>query len=515
MILSELVADMPKQQREIVSMRGINFSDNFQDGDIAYSQNISARRYPYISTRLLREKQSGYENATAIAAWGALIVVEGTHVFYDGTQVSGSVVAGPKQFAVVNTKLVIWPDKKYLDLLTSELKPLAATSSGSGATFAKEDGMMKMTVTWSVNFTTLFKPGDTVELSGGSITANNTVANIVQVENKKLYFSNPDAMDEGSSTGTITVARNIPDLDFICESENRLWGCSNADRTIYASALGDPTNFYTYEGLSTDSYAIAVGSEGDFTGCCKLSSTVLFWKETTLHKILGSFPAEYSMYTYTMEGLRAGCHRSLQVINETLYYMGLHGVYAYTGGTPTLISANFGNKDFTEAVGGNDGDTYYLDVKDGDGYRLLAYETRYGIWVLEEDIQVKDFARIGKDLYLLIGTGQIWAATQQNVFITHPWEIEFKPFYETIQGRKIHSKLLIRTELPVGSKLNVYVRYDEGEWIQYAHIEGKVNDVTPIRIGLERADKFEIRMDGQGPCAILNIYREYHVMTEA
>ena len=54
----------------------------------------------------------------------------------------------------------------------------------------------------------------------------------------------------------------MPDLDFICESENRLWGCSNETRTIYASALGDPTNFFSYQGLSTDSYAVAVGSEG-------------------------------------------------------------------------------------------------------------------------------------------------------------------------------------------------------------------------------------------------------------
>lgn len=515
MILPSLVADMPKQQREIVSMRGINFSDNFQDGDIAYSSNVSARRFPYISTRNQRARHGSYSQATAITSWGDLVVVEGTTVYYGGTAVTGSVTAGEKQFAIVNTKLVIWPDMVYLDLLTRELKPLAASASGSGATFAVDGGNMTMTVTWNVDFTTKFQAGDCVKISGSSISANNTYIVITGVATKVLTFATKDGMEAGTATGTIHVDRDIPALDYICESENRLWGVSNADRTIYASALGDPSNFYTYEGLSTDSYAVAVGSEGDFTGCCKLGSSVLFWKETVLHKILGSYPAEYVMYSYTLDGLRAGCHKSLQVINEVLYYMGLHGVYAYTGGTPTLISLNFGNKDFTEAVGGNDGDTYYLSVRDGDAYHLFAYETKHGLWVLEEDIRVNGFARIGKDLYMLMDSGQIWLSDSGQPIAGLDWLVQFKPFYETILGRKIHSKLLIRTELPAGSELNVFVRYDEGPWTKYAEIEGKTNDVTPIRIGLERADKFEIKLEGTGQCAVLNLYREYHLMTEA
>ena len=175
-------------------------------------------------------------------------------------------------------------------------------------------------------------------------------------------------------------------MDFICESENRLWGCSNSAQTIYASSMGDPTNFYVYEGLSTDSYALAVGSEGNFTGCCKLSSSVLFWKETKLHKILGGYPAEYSLYTYDIEGLQAGCHKSIQVINEVLFYMGLHGIYAYSGGTPSLISGNFGDRSFTDAVAGNDGDSYYLSAKEGDAHHVLVYEAKYGIWVREDEL---------------------------------------------------------------------------------------------------------------------------------
>lgn len=41
-----------------------------------------------------------------------------------------SVTAGKKQFAVVNTKMVIWPDKVYLDIKDQTVKPLAAELTG-------------------------------------------------------------------------------------------------------------------------------------------------------------------------------------------------------------------------------------------------------------------------------------------------------------------------------------------------------------------------------------------------
>ena len=62
----------------------------------------------------------------------------------------------------------------------------------------------------------------------------------------------------------MTVAREVPDFVCVCESANRLWGAEG--NTIWASALGDPLTFYNYEGLSTDAYAVAVGTDGAFTG---------------------------------------------------------------------------------------------------------------------------------------------------------------------------------------------------------------------------------------------------------
>lgn len=492
-------------QKEVVAMRGINYSDQIQDGDLRDSLNLSARRYPYITTRRAREQQAGYAGATGLTAWGKLVVVQGTNVLYDG-EVVGQVSAGEKQFAVVNTKMVIWPDKVYLDMTSKEVKPLCASMSGTGATFTAST----MKVTWG-DLTQQFKAGDALTLSGCATQAGNNKDFVIQSVTTDTITVSENTFTAATESGALTLERKIPDMDYICESENRLWGCSSDAQTIYASSLGDPTNFYVYEGLSTDSYALAVGTEGEFTGCCKLTSSILFWKETKLHKILGSYPAEYSLYTYDIEGLQKGCHKSLQVINEVLFYMGLHGVYAYSGGTPSLISANFGDVELTDAVGGNDGDSYFLSAMEGDTPRFMVYETRYAIWVQEDSTRALDFARVGRDLYFVDSEGKVWLADNRQDDPDIEWLAQFAPFYETIQGRKSYSKMMLRLELPKGSHLTAEVRCDGQKWKSCGKVVGKENDVVPLRIAINRCDKFEIRLRGKGPCTILSVLREFTV----
>ncbi len=504
--LPKLPYNVQKNKTEIVSLRGINYSDNFQDGDLAESENLSSRRFPYITTRQTRERQEAYSGGTAITSWEKLVVVQGTDLLYDG-RVVGTVTAGEKQFAVVNTRMVIWPDKKYLDIESLTLKDLGGSLTGKGAVFTKNT----MTVTGWTDLTTLFSVGDTVTLSGCAVQAVNNRDYTIKALTATVMTVSENAFTEATETASLTLERRIPDMDYICESENRLWGCSNEARTIYASALGDPTNFYTYEGLSTDAYALAVGSEGDFTGCCKLSTSVLFWKENVLHKMLGGFPAEYSLYTYNIEGLRKGCHKSLQVINEVLFYMGIHGVYSYSGGTPSLISSVFGDRDFSDAVAGNDGDHYYLSAMSGGKAQFLVYDTRLGLWLREDDTRALGFARIGKELYFLDGEGSVWLADGNKDDPDLEWSAQFSPFYETIQGRKRYSKLLLRLELPKGAWMRAEVRCDGGLWREAGKITGSEHDTIPLRIAINRCDRFEVRLSGKGPCTILTMLREFSV----
>ena len=64
----------------------------------------------------------------------------------------------------------------------------------------------------------------------------------------------------------VKAERRVPDLEYLTECDNRVWGCSSSENVIYACKLGDPTNWFSYRGIAADSYAVTVGSDGPFTG---------------------------------------------------------------------------------------------------------------------------------------------------------------------------------------------------------------------------------------------------------
>lgn len=733
---------MRKNKRQTVAMGGINYSGVLRDGDIADSKGISARAYPYITTRKAKSKLPYTAVDSMTVFQGKIVTVKGNGLYWGG-ELIGNIEGGEKQFAAVNTKLVIMPDKVYLDATDKKIKPLGAIVRGGGATFTKDSVTVKndtvvlmsgyggkianntlivtlkekvwnswariqyinqsnriaiepmfvshypctamsptvlhypnrdvdldtltgkvivrsqdhmatieynddlggynvifdspildvdgtyfidffiktpisygykcdivtedftltaapilvtdniayfaapegfepdhyskianaevtrqnweelntvlkandkiaiydivnkayiqttvkavtaTTLTFADNITSFsfksefpiygnladgsipllsdsFKVGDVVKVKGGS---NDLSFPISKIDGNILY-ANSEIFTAEAVSEIVTVERAIPDLDFICESENRLWGCSNKERTIFASALGDPTNMYTYQSVSTDSYAVPVGSEEDFTGCIAYGGSVLFFKEMKLHKILGSFPAEYMMYSYDFEGVQKGSHKSLAIVNEVLYFKGIHGVYAFTG-SPTLISANFGEREFYHAVAGSDGDTYYIsmtdrEVKSDSESYLFAYETEKRIWVLEDHVSVSDFARIGGTTYAL-ESGEVWLYGANETSADDEWLVQFTPLYESIEGRKSYSRILLRAELPLGSYLIVEARFDSGAWLEAGKVIGSRQDVIPIMIPINRCDKFELRIKGKGKCTIHNMLREYYI----
>jgi hypothetical protein len=58
------------------------------------------------------------------------------------------------------------------------------------------------------------------------------------------------------------------------------------------------------------------------------------------------------------------------------------------------------------------------------------------------------------------------------------------------------------------------MRCDGGAWMEAGKIVGKHSGVVPIRIPVNRCDKFELRLSGKGPFTILSMQREYYVGSE-
>lgn len=668
-----------KTRRQIVEFGGLNYTQDLKDGELESASGVSAELWPCLATRAGRTEVQRLSAGTDLFAWEKLVAVDGTDLLYDG-EVVGTLTPGRKQFAVVNTKLCIYPDKKYLDLSTRELGDLQAAAvnrpglavtftdrtltmerepmmgrftagaevllptelgmkaygdqdltgrgcylevftalewdgargrwvNGSGAdpqgtgvylhgagaismilgkkVLLKDTGISggyalgikdvsvvtryagngKYVTTqtptgdygpydlrglygvvedawvedetalysgqWSAErfyiqvkvfsaavsnpgMEGLFAPGDRVTISGcTALTGNNRERlTVAAVEGQTLSFTLADGetFDEGAETGAVTVTRKPPDLDFICESNNRLFGVNSRENTIYASALGDPTNFYTFDGLATDSYAVAVGTAGPFTGCCAYGSAVLCWKENALHKLMGPCPAEYEMISYQLSGVQAGSEKSLVNINETLYYKGLRGIYAYAGGTPKLISGALGQIRYEKAAAGSDGGRYCVSMKrrDTGAWELLTYDLRRGLWMKEDDREAEAFAELDGRLYMLsenavyaLGTG----GDDQGTAIA--WEAVFTPFYEGELRRKHPSRLLLRLELEPGAWAEVQLARDAGPfrslWTSRDH--NAVTAAVPIRPG--RCDRYRLRLRGEGRCVIRGLTREF------
>lgn len=357
-----------------------------------------------------------------------------------------------------------------------------------------------------------FHEGDAIEILQSGL---NDGVHIVKFVSEGVLGFAAGTMKAGRVDNNMILERAAPDFDVICEKDNRIWGA--AGNTIYVSALGDPFNFNVFEGLSTDSFAVAVGSDGEFTGCIGYGGAVLFFKENCVHKVLGSYPAQYEVYTYQIPGVKKGSEKSLKIINEVLYYKGVNGVYRYTGGTPELITDNFGLRRFSDGVAGTDGQNYYLSVLDEkNAWQMYVYDTLRGIWLREDSTQAIDFALLdGNLVYLDGGSKKLMKLGQDDTEEGRvAWSAEFCKMDETTLGRKGYSKILLRADLDAGAWIRVEISQDDGLFRQIytGHNEKAKTLVLPILPG--RCDNFRIRLSGKGRCMVKSMVREFSVGSE-
>lgn len=365
-----------------------------------------------------------------------------------------------------------------------------------------------------------FREGDTVEIEGMTtfpdyngtynIRAFGTHTPEGGTEVQTMVFDADLFPEVGTEAGAVTIRRKTPELTVVCESNNRLWGAEGD--TIYASALGDPTNFFTYDGLDTDSYAVAVASEGAFTGCCGFGNSVLFWKEDRLYKILGSYPSQYTMYEYNVPGVKKGSEGSLVNVNEAIYYHGREGVHRYSGGSPELISENFGLRRFKEASAGAEGDRYYISMQDtaSGEWGLWVYDIQRGLWLQEDDTQGVDFAYSEGKLFF-IGDGNLLCVNPDGSEEAVAWSATTTRMDETYHNQKCYSRITLRADIPAGAWLQVEVSCD-GQPFKTVYTDhdprARVRDIPIMPRG---CDYFHIRLSGEGPVIIRSMVREYRL----
>ena len=499
MSLPKLPNQIKHHQMDMLQFLGLNLTENTRDGELADDIGLSSSRYPCLTQIPKRTTLNEYRYAMDMFVWdGDMFVVDGVKLKRNETEICDVVFSYNKQMAVINSKLVVFPDKIYIDLNTNERHELAKKNLEYDTyTFTAQS------ITAS-GIGSQLESGDTVELSGG-LSAHRLV--VSEIEGDTVTFL--EAGITGSGTEPITIKSSVPDLDYLCSHNNRIFGVCKADNTIYASSLGDPTTFFEY-GNDAGAYAVAVGSGGDFTGICSYGGAICVWKENMLHKVMGSNPSEYYIIDNPIYGVQAGSERSLVSINNVLYYKGVFGVYRYSGNAPILISQAFGDDIYTRGVAGTDGKRYYICMTGPDHKNnLYSFDLAYGIWMKEEKTQswINAFANNGRKAYYVdyFTVYEIGEEIDPDL----EWFGEFTPFTEGTFNRKGYTRLMIRMDMTPGSSMVVRVKQDAGEfkkvWERVA--TKRVTAVVPIRLG--RCDRFVLRIEGKGEVLIRGIGREF------
>ena len=508
-------------KRKQVKFGGYNHTLAAENGDLWDMENLTSDFYPLLSPRARRWTCRTLTKPNGLYAHDGLYWADGTGFYADG-ELKGIVTDGHKKFASLGAYIVILPDKKYYNRPTGDFGALESSWSGSAkiqdGTYAGEEA--KANTIYAVGAGAKFNEGDAVTISGATThPENNKTAIIREIDGDNLrFYENTFTISDGGDSETLQLSRTVPELDYICENENRLWGCKGD--TIYASKLGDIFNWNVYEGLATDSYSVDTGSAGSFTACISFLGYPIFFKEDHIYKVYGSIPTNFEVMGSATLGVAAGSDRSLAIAGEILFYHSRAGIMAYSGGIPQPVGAAFGVERFEDAVGGSDGLKYYVSMAGKDGaYLLYVYDTQRGAWHIEDATQSTHFARCAGNLYLLDEGGNIWItgniqnppeeATMEDAF---DWMAEFADWCEDSPNKKGVSKLLLRLEGDEGAEVQLFIMFDStGEWIAVnGTLEGGVKRSYTLPIVPRRGDHYRIKLEGHGGCRVYSLAREYY-----
>lgn len=561
----------PKTTRDMIRFfRGYNHQLYINDSEWYDMKNMTSSYYPVLSPRDKRMHIAHYEapDLHGLFPKSRLLWVMGTQLYYNGAIV-GTVSDTDKQFVSMGALVLIFPDKKVFNTSTLELSNMEVSWETVGNTvykLAKIDGTIYENIAttepedpsdgdlWMDTSTTphvlkqwssygemwveipstyiriestgigaAFNQYDGIKISDSSVTSLNA-ANIIQAKGDN-YIVVTGLIDEMvTQTTPMHVTREVPDMDFLTEHNNRVWGCSSAKHEIYCCKLGDPYNWNAFEGLSTDSYAATIGSDGDFTGAITYGNYVLFFKSDKVHFVQGDRPANFVIGEKTLRGVEKGSEKSLAIVDEILFYKSADGVVAYTGSLPDGLYDAFGGVRYKNAVGGGVRSKYFISMQstEDDSWHLFVYDSKRGMWHREDDLHIKYFAKYDNDLFYfdaddnfgtMFGTlghdNSLYVEGQTAKEGDIDWYVETGNIGMESPDQKTVSRFIVRLKADPGTQITVSMQYDSsGLWENKRTVTSHTLTSFNIPLIPRRCDHMRIRIEGTGECKIFSISKE-------
>lgn len=327
-----------------------------------------------------------------------------------------------------------------------------------------------------------------------------------------IYSGKTEAFTEMS----LSVERKVPEMEFITECNNRLWGCSKDGHEIYCCKLGDVKNWNCFRGASTDSWAATIGSDGKFTGAITYLGYPMFFKEDSLIKISVSAVGGHQTKETRCRGVQNGSGGSLAILNEILYYKSSTCICGYNGSLPYSISDEMGDVKYYDAVAGAIGDSYYISMRDNKGeYGLFVYDSKSGIWCKEDNTRVFSFCRHKDDLYYIdakdnkmksVGGTLLYDVSEKATEDKVDWFVESGAIGYSSPDNKYVGRINLRITLEFGTNVDFFIQYDScGEWEHKFNMSGTGTKTFSVPFIPKRCDHFRYKISGIGGCKIHSV----------
>ena len=530
-------------------------------------ENMWSGGYPALETRPRRGVMRQLTKPHGIVEKDGLFWVDGTALYVNGAKTELVLSDSDKQLVSMGAYLLIFPDKKYIN--TQKLTEYGSmeniqTSTGevtftlcyengesvgsyvTGTYAPKEPGTGDLWMDTDRRVTVLrrydggswvevtgvctkiaatglgrgFQAGDGVTVSGcGALELNGLHVLKAAADDWVLIPAMCRALD--SQTAAVTVMRTIPEMDFVVEQGNRLWGCKygivdgQAVNEVYACALGDFRNWNSFAGLSTDSYAAARGSDGAFTGAAACMGGVVFFKENCMERIYPAAGGGHQIVTVPCSGVRKGAERTVAVADGVVYYLGNDGVYAFDGSMPVCVSRALGDKRYTGGVAGGESGRYWLSAVDAAGEtELLVYDTQKRLWHRQDDTAAVAFARWNGEMTVLCSDGRLLdtSGTLGTAETGFSWSAESGDLGLYTPEHKYLSRLELRLKAAAGSTVKAYVCYDgDNVWEQVGGVSGEVGQTrgAVLQVRPRRCGHLRLKLAGDGPCRVYSAAAVY------
>ena len=524
------------------------------DGACAALKNLTCDDYPVLTARPGRGLVATLTHPGGLLAKDALCWADAPYFYVNGYPVDLGLTAGTKQLVSMGAYALIFPDKKYLNTKDftdcGSMEARVTTAGPVAATLCTRDGTALRYVAaaaapesplegdlwldtaapalyrftqsgWSeeadvqvkleyASIGVQFSAGDGVTVSGAGPLDGLRV--LTDADDDWLLL--PGVTAAASLTDPVTISRDVPDLDFVTECGNRLWGCryglsgGETVNEILCCKLGDFRNWNAFAGLATDSWRASRGADGPFTGAASFQGSPIFFRENCLERVYPDAGGAHRVLVTQCAGVQQGCGASLAVAGALLCYKSPDGVSAYDGAAPVRVSARLGPCRFTDAVGGALGEQYYLSVLDGDRRRLLIYDTSRGNWTEQDDPGLTALVPCSWELYGLTASGEVLAMTGTEGEGEEPvaWYFETGDLGLDVPEQKHISRLRLRCCL--GGVMTVAAQYDsDGLWRPLGTVESLGLRSMTLPILPRRCDHLRLRLSGSGTFQLYSLSR--------